>query len=126
MRLLGLPSESEGRDWNRLSKRIDTFIESEGLDLAEETVLIHSGAKGTTVFRPVIGGLRELTAPWILRDRTARNVEMTKLQAENWDDLEDEINALRAKNKSGEFTLMLKRRMEGELVLSAQVFFSLF
>jgi hypothetical protein len=125
MRLLGVTSEEEGRDWDRLVKRIDQLAQAENFDLAEETVVIEVNDGSARVFRPVIGGLRELQKPWLLEDRTAEKVELVKLSEDNWDDLQDEIEEVRPKNAGG-YTLLLKRRLAGELRLSAEVFFRFF
>lgn len=125
MRLLGISSEQEGRDWDRLVKRIDQVAQAENYDLAEETVVIEVNNGSTKVFRPVIGGIRELQNPWLLEDRTAEKVDLVKLSEENWEDLQDEIEEVRPKNAGG-YTLLLKRRLPGELQLSVEVFFRFF
>ena len=130
MRLLGLPSQDSGRDWDGLTKRIDLMIDEEDFDLAEETVVIEYTKNDVNVFRPVIGGLRELASPWILTDRTSGQVEMVKLDLDHWDDILDEIHALKEERNVESLTLMLKRRLGGtpsaQLKLSAEVFFSFF
>lgn len=128
MRLLGLPSQDSGRDWDSLAKRIDLLIEQEeGFDLAEETVVIEYAQNDVNVYRQVTGGLRELSAPWILTDRTSGQVEMVKLDLDHWDDVLDEIQGLKEERNVETVTLMLKRRLEKtQLRLSAEVFFSFF
>lgn len=130
MRLLGLPSQDSGRDWDTLIKRIDHMVEAEGFDLSEETVVIEYQKNEVTVFRPVIGGLRELSSPWILTDRTSGQVETVKLDVDHWDDILDEIHALKEERNVESLTLMLKRRLDttaaSRLKLSAEVFFSFF
>ena len=130
MRLLGLPSQDSGRDWNTLIKRIDLMVEAEGFDLAEETVVIEFQRKTVSVFRPVIGGLRELSTPWRLVDRTSEQVEVVKLDVDFWDEILDEIEALKEERNVENLTFMLKRRLEktaaSQLKLSAEVFFSSF
>lgn len=115
MRLLGLASSSSGRDWDALTKKIDLMIEEQGFDLAEETVIIEFGKGEASVYRPVIGGLRELSRPWLLVDRTSCQVNLRTLQGESWDEIFDEI-------REENFTLLLKRRLGSELKLTAQVF----
>lgn len=119
MRLLGLPSSEEGRDWADVARKIDQKIESEGYDLAEETTLVDFNDGVVRVFRPVIGGKKELGHPWILADRTSAQVPSRKLDVDFWDDILDEI-------EDDHFTVMLRRRYEGELRLSVEVFFSFF
>ena len=131
MRLLGLPSQDSGRDWDSLTKRIDLMIEEvEGFDLAEETVVIEYVKNEVNVFRPVIGGLRELSSPWLLTDRTSGQVETVKLDLDHWEDVLEEIHALKEERNVDSLTLMLKRRLEttssAQLRLSAEVFFSFF
>lgn len=119
MRLFGIPSDAQGRDWDKLTRRIDLQLESENFDLAEETVLIEFRKGEATVYRPVIGGLKVVNSPFILSDRVAGKVEMKTIQGEFWDEILDEV-------EGKDCTLLLKRRMAGELKLSAQVFFSFF
>ncbi len=130
MRLLGLRSENSGRDWDQLIKRIDLMVEEQGFDLAEETIVIEYQKKDVKVYRPVIGGLRELSSPWILVDRTSGQAEMIKLEADYWDEILDEIEAIKEERNVETLTLMLKRRFEttaaSQLKLSAEVFFSFF
>ena len=119
MRLLGLPSNEEGRDWTEQVRKIDRKIEEEGYDLADESIIVEFRSGDVKVYRPVIGGLRELGAPWILTDRTSAQVPSKKLEADYWDDILDEI-------EEDQFTVMLKRRFDGGLRLSVEVFFSFF
>lgn len=119
MRLLGLPSSEEGRDWADIARRIDQKIEVEGYDLAEETTLVDFRDGVVRVFRPVIGGLKELGTPWLLIDLTSAQVPSRTLDVDFWDDVLEEI-------EEDNFTVMLKRRYEGELRLSVEVFFSFF
>ncbi len=118
MRLLGLSSSVSGRDWDGLTKKIDVKIEEEGFDLAEETIIIEFKNGEASVYRPVIGGLRELSGPWLLTDRTSTQLTLKTLDGELWDDIMDEI-------QEENFTLLLKRRLGSELNLTAQ-FFSFF
>lgn len=130
MRLLGLPSEASGRDWDALVKRIDLMVEQEGFDLAEETVVIEFQKKAVKVFRPVTGGLRELSSPWQLVDRMSGQFEVVKLNVDSWDEIQDEIEAIKEERNVENLTLMLKRRLNTttspQLNLSAEVFFSFF
>lgn len=130
MRLLGLSSEASGRDWDNLVKRIDLMVEQEGFDLAEETVVIEFQKKNVRVYRPVIGGQRELSSPWHLVDRMSGQVEVVKLDADLWDEIQDELEAIKEERNVENLTLMLKRRLAStagsELKLSAEVFFSFF
>ena len=91
----------------------------ENFDLAEETVLIEFKKGEATVYRPVIGGLKEVHAPFVLVDRVAGQFDLKTVNGEFWDEILDEVGR-------EDFTLLLKRRMAGELKLSVQVFFSLF
>ncbi len=115
MRLLGLSSSASGRDWDSLSRKIDLMMEAEGFDLAEETIVIEFRKGEASVYRPVIGGIRELSAPWLLTDRTSTQVSLRQLEGELWDDIMDEI-------PEENFTLLLKRRLGSELNLTAHVF----
>ena len=115
MRLLGLTSTVSGRDWLGLTQKIDLMMEEQGFDLAEETVVIEFRKGEASVYRPVIGGLRELSRPWLLTDRTSTRVGLRDLESELWDDILDEI-------PEEDFTLLLKRRMDSELKITAQVF----
>ncbi len=119
MRLLGLPSTEEGRDWVDLARKIDQKLESEGWDLSEETTLVEFRKGEVKVYRPIIGGVRELGGPWILTDRTSLRVESRVIEADYWEDILDEID-------EEEFTVLLKRRYEGGLSLSVEVVFSFF
>lgn len=125
-RLLGLSSASEGRDWNELIRRIDLQLEEENFDLAEETILIEFKKGEATVFRPVIGGLKVPHLPFVLEDRVSSQVEMKPLHSEFWDEILDEVRDICEKKGTEEFTLVMKRRMERELKLSVEVFFSSF
>lgn len=118
MRLLGLSSSVSGRDWDGLAKKIDLMMEAQGFDLAEETIVIEFQKGEASVYRPVIGGLKELSQPWLLVDRTSTQVNLRTLEGELWDDILEEIS-------EENFTLLLKRRLGSELTLSAQ-FFSFF
>ncbi len=115
MRLLGIPSDAQGRDWDKLTRRIDLQIEEENFDLAEETVLIEFKQGEATVYRPVIGGLKEVHSPFVLIDRVAGQVNLKPVQGEFWDEILNEVGR-------EDFTLLLKRRMAGELKLSVEVF----
>lgn len=115
MRLIGLPSAASGQDWDTLSQRIDLMLEEEGFDLAEETIVIEFKKGEACVYRPVIGGLKELPQPWLLVDRTSSRVNLRTLKADFWDDILDEV-------REENFTLLLKRRLGTELKLTAQVF----
>jgi hypothetical protein len=115
MRLLGLTSGESGRDWDTLTKKIDLMLEAQGFDLAEETIVIEFDGEKATVYRPVIGGLRELPAPWILTDRTSREVNIRTLNGEFWDDIFGEIG-------EEKFTILLKRRLGKELTLKAETY----
>lgn len=130
MRLLGLSSQDSGRDWNTLIKRIDLMVEAQGFDLAEESVVIEFHKKAVNVYRPVIGGLRELSAPWHLVDRTSGQVEVVKLDVDFWEEILDETMAIKEERNVESLTLMLKRRLDktdaSQLKLSAEVFFSFF
>ena len=117
MRLLGLPSSLEGRDWDKLVRRIDLQVEEKSFDLAEETILIEFRKGEATVFRPVIGGLKVLNSPFVLEDRISTQVDLKPVKGEFWDDILDEV-------EGRDCTLLLKRRMAGELKLSVEVFFS--
>lgn len=117
MRLLGLPSSVEGRDWDKLIRRIDLQVEEQGFDLAEETVLIEFKKGEAIVFRPVIGGLKVLKPPFVLEDRVSTQVDMKPVRGEFWEEILDEVGGRNC-------TLLLKRRMEDELKLSVEVFFS--
>lgn len=119
MRLLGLSSEEAGRDWAQLAQKIDLKVEAEGFDLADETTVVEFRAGNVTVYRPVIGGLKELGTPWILSDRTSAQVESRVIEADYWEDLLDEVG-------EEDFTLLLQRRYPGELRLSALAVFSFF
>ncbi len=117
MRLLGLPSSVEGRDWDKLVRRIDLQAEEQSFDLAEETILIEFRKGEASVFRPVIGGLKVLKAPFVLEDRISTQVDMKAVKGEFWEEILDEVGGK-------DCTLFLKRRMAGELKLSVEVFFS--
>lgn len=119
MRLLGIPSEAQGRDWDKLTRRIDLQLEESNYDLAEETVLIEFRKGEAVVYRPVIGGRKELQAPFVLSDRVAGTVELKTVHGEFWDEILDELDGK-------DCTLILKRRMAGDLKLSVEVFFSFF
>lgn len=119
MRLLGLASDAQGRDWDKLTRRIDHQLEVENFDLAEETVLIEFRKGEAIVYRPVIGGLKEVHAPFVLSDRVAGKALMKTLQGEFWDEILDEVDGK-------DCTLVIKRRLDGELKLSVEVFFSFF
>jgi hypothetical protein len=125
MRLLGTASAQDGRDWDQLVRNIDQVVEAQNFDLAEETVVIEFQEGAASVYRPVIGGVRELPAPWQLVDRTAGETEVFRLEENNWEDLMEEVGELRPENAGG-FTLLLKRRMAPELKLSVEVFFRFF
>ncbi len=119
MRLLGIPSDAQGRDWDKLTKRIDLQLEQSNYDLAEETVLIEFRKGEAVVYRPVIGGRKELQAPFLLSDRVAGTVELKAVHGEIWDEILEELDGK-------DCTLILKRRMAGDLKLSVEVFFSFF
>jgi hypothetical protein len=125
MRLLGTTSEHEGRDWDQLVRKIDYLAEAQNFDLAEETVVIEFRDGHAFVFRPVIGGIRELSAPWLLVDRMAGQTDVQLLNENDWDEVLEKVETLRPENAEG-FTLLLKRRMAPELKLSVEVFFSFF
>jgi hypothetical protein len=119
MRLLGLPSAVEGRDWDKLVRRIDQQVEQQSFDLAEETILIEFKKGEVTVFRSVIGGLKVLSSPFVLEDRVSTQVDMRTITSEFWDEILDEVGGR-------DCTLFLKRRIAGELKLSVEAFFSFF
>lgn len=88
MRLLGLESSIEGRDFEELSREIDSSLESLGYDLAEEAVyLFYSGPDECFVARSVIGPLKD-SSPLILRDWSAAPVQRQTLAATTWSELE--------------------------------------
>ena len=117
MRLLGLPSAVEGRDWDKLVRRIDQQVEQQSFDLAEETILIEFKKGEATVFRSVIGGLKVLSSPFVLEDRVSIQVDMKTITSEFWDEILDEVGGR-------DCTLLLKRRMDKELKLTVEAFFS--
>ncbi len=133
MRLLGLPSEHEGRDWDKLAKKIDARLETEKLDLAEETVYVtFSGTGEARVSRSVIGGKKNLPAPWILEDWVASQVYQNTVQENDWEGMIEQVESLREKaQREGKrlekgFTLKLGRRLNPELTLLVEVFFRFF
>ncbi len=133
MRLLGLPSEQEGRDWDKLSKKIDSRLESDKLDLAEETVFVtFSGSGEARVSRSVIGGKKDYPSPWVLEDWVAAQVESITIQDNDWEGIFEQVDAFREKTqREGKrlekgFMLKLTRRLATELSLGVEVFFRFF
>ncbi len=119
MRLLGLPSSVEGQDWDKLVRRIDLQMEEQNFDLAEETIFIEFKKGEATVYRPVVGGLKAVSLPFVLEDRVSTQVDMKTIHSDFWDEILEEI-------EGRDCTLLLKRRMAWELKLSVEAFFSFF
>ncbi len=132
MRLIGLTSAQKGRDWDKLCRRIDHFLEQENYDLAEETVVLEFQNGEVSVMRQVIGGIKELPAPWILVDRVASEVALIKIDESDWDEVLSRVEEMRESlTRSGQklregCTILLKRRLGLELELSVEAFFSFF
>lgn len=119
MRLIGLPSKERGQDWPVLSRQIDRLIEAQGFDLMEETVILDVDGENVTVYRPVIGGVKELGSPWVLTDRSSGQFEVEEVEGQSWEELMRE-------RRGEKFSLFLKRRMGGELRLTVEKVLSFF
>lgn len=133
MRLLSLPSEVQGRDWDKLAKKIDSTLGAHKFDLAEETVYVtFSADREARVSRSVIGGKKELPFPWILEDWVAGQVEQSTIPDNDWEGIFEHVEFVRQKaQREGKrlqegFTLKLSRRLKPELTLDARVFFRFF
>lgn len=138
MRLLLLPSEAGGQDWNELSREVDDFVTREGLDLAEESVFIlfdrapaavAEGEGQVRVGRSVIGPRKEYPSPFLVEDFVSASVFLQELEDKHWDGvlavsqgLWEELQR-RGQLRSSSFIIKLSRRLGPQLTLKTEVFF---
>lgn len=107
-----------------------------GLDLADESVVIIYDRSPVSlaeaqclIARPVLGPKRTPTPPLRLLDWTQRPVFSCTLTSLSWNTLSAEAQRfweglhLEGHPVQGPFLLVLKRRLRGELSLSAEVLF---
>jgi len=128
LRLIGLTSSEWGRDWEYLVQEIDQKIDDYGFELAGQDILIEfknwPALFEVKIYRPVIGPLKEVEAPFILLDWESAVVNRFDLKATEWNELFEEISKLRQENDVGpDFTIIFSRRFSEDLSFNKQVLF---
>jgi hypothetical protein len=138
LRLVCLPSQHLGEDWDACVRRIDAFLQDNDFDLAEEAVYLIfdrapaaalSGEGSCVVGRPVIGPKRRLDLPFLQEDRVASSVFLEDLAQNDWpgmlgaaqlhwERLQRENHSLRAG-----FMLKFARLLTPQLELKRQVYY---
>lgn len=137
-RFLSIASEHLGKDWLEKSQKIDTQLDSMGMDLAEESVYllfdrapgsVMSGEAHCQIARSVIGPKKDLSGPLRLNDWVQAMVYRKELLASNWDQVLQECyveweNLQRQGQKiAAPFMIVAKRRLVPELKLTLEVLF---
>lgn len=138
LRLLCLPSENLGQDWFEKSAVIDSILQTEGMDLSEESTFIYfsdepseilEGNGQCLIARPVIGPKKEMSAPFKLTDWKAAPVWRETLQGETLTELLESAEGVRLKAHKGPrsfakpFYLCVRRKLSPELILSVEGIF---
>jgi hypothetical protein len=138
MRWLALPSNGFGEDWEERILEIDHSLESQGYELAEESIYliyshsardILSGHGHCLVARPVIGPKKSPGAPFLLKDWTASEVWKRSVGGATLEDLLVSVDSVskeaRGQEKPlvGGFILCLHRKLEPGLSLTIEAIF---
>lgn len=138
LRLLSLPSATQGEDWIKTSQLLDNELEALNFDLESESVYLlfsHSptetleGVGSCLVARPVIGPSKDVSLPLKLHDYPTQTVWKTELKGtslvEVLEEAEEAWTKARFKGKilKEEFILRISRRLSPKLELSLEAIF---
>ncbi len=121
-RWLCLPSDLAGEDWMEKCQELDEALGPQGLELAEESVVLRYEGVHCQVCRPVIGPKRPVSSPFQLIDWKAAPVQRKLLTGQKWEEIFTQVQE-HSRGKTPSFMLYLRRRRVPELILEIEALF---